>query len=231
MGKYRKIDVRIWNDADFVALSDQGKLLWFFLYTHPHMTSIGAMRATKEGLRAELKWSEVSFNGAFSELLGKPFIEVDEGACFLCFPNFLKYNPPENPNVVKSWDAIIDLIPECELKDKYLQSLKAFAIPFGVTLRKGLANQEQEQEQEQEHKRLPQFSFETIWKLYPKKLGKTDALRHFKKTVVTEKDFEDIQSAVKNYQAYIRVEKVEEKFVKHGSTWFNTWRDWIPTNE
>lgn len=73
--------------------------------------------------------------------------------------------------------------------------------------------------------------FESIWSQYPKKLGKTDALRHFKKTVVNEKDFEDIQSAVKNYQAYIRVEKVEEKFVKHGSTWFNTWRDWIPTNE
>ena len=54
MGRYRKIDPRIWNDEAFRALSDRGKLVFLFILTHPHMTSLGAMRASTLGLAAEL---------------------------------------------------------------------------------------------------------------------------------------------------------------------------------
>jgi len=50
MSRYRKVDPRIWNDAKFRSLDDQGKLAFFFLLTHPHMTAIGAMRASIPGL-------------------------------------------------------------------------------------------------------------------------------------------------------------------------------------
>lgn len=46
MARYRKIDSRIWNDAKFRELSDNGKLVFLMLLTHPSMTSLGAMRAT-----------------------------------------------------------------------------------------------------------------------------------------------------------------------------------------
>ena len=46
MGKYRKVDPKIWNDEKFRELSDSAKLLFLFLLTHPHMTPLGAMRAT-----------------------------------------------------------------------------------------------------------------------------------------------------------------------------------------
>jgi hypothetical protein len=56
MARYRKIDPRIWNDQKFRELSDDAKIVFFLLLTHPHMTALGAMRATVAGLAAELGW-------------------------------------------------------------------------------------------------------------------------------------------------------------------------------
>jgi hypothetical protein len=85
-------------------------------------------------------------------------------------PSAIKHNKPESPNVVKSWAAEFDLIPECDLKWEAFEALKAsihalgeaygkafdetFAKPSGKPLAKPSGktspNQEQEQEQEQE---------------------------------------------------------------------------------
>jgi len=158
MAKYRKIDPRIWNDQKFRELSDSGKLTFFFLLTHPHMTSLGAMRATVPGLASELGWKEKAFAEAFQEASSKGMVKHDPKACFVWLPNFLKYNRPESPNVIKSWTASLDYLPECELKNELILQVKSFAgsLPKAFTkalpegFRKTMPNQEQEQEQEQE---------------------------------------------------------------------------------
>jgi len=154
--KYRKIDPRIWNDAKFRELSDRGKLVFLFLLTHPHMTSLGAMRATIPGLAAELGWTEKAFREAFREAFLRGMVRLDEKAHFLGLPNFLKYNPPESPNVIKAWQKCLDDIPECDMKNEWIQMLKgyakgytkAFREAFEEAFRKNMPNQEQEQEQE-----------------------------------------------------------------------------------
>lgn len=158
MSRYRKIDPRIWNDARFRDLSDRGKLAFLFILTHPHMTSLGAMRGSLSGLATELGWSEKAFREAFGEALAKGMLEHGEKASFVGVPNFLRYNGPESPNVVKSWVAALDLIPECELKCRLLQRVRAFADglseAFGKalaeTFREAMPNQEQEPEQKRE---------------------------------------------------------------------------------
>lgn len=170
MARYRKIDPRIWNDEKFASLSHEGQRAFLFILTHPSMTSLGAFRATKEGIEAELGIDPKGLAQPFHELLSKGLIKYDE-SCFLVFaPNFLKYNQPENPNVVKGWAGCLDLLPECSLLAEVLQRAKscasansklskAFSDSLGrVTetlseryakqLSKGLAIQEQEQEQE-----------------------------------------------------------------------------------
>lgn len=160
MARYRKIDTRIWNDAKFSALSDDGKLLFFMLLTHPNMTALGAMRGTPEGLAAEQRWPAERLSKAFGEALSKGIAEHDETACLIALPNFIRYNPPESPNVVKAWESALDLLPECALKFVVIQRAKAFAegmskgfskaLPevFGEALSKSMPIQEQEQEQE-----------------------------------------------------------------------------------
>lgn len=69
--------------------------------------------------------------------------------------------------------------------------------------------------------------FEFLWNKYPNKKGKGNALKSYikarKKGVAKEKVLEGLN----NYLNYIKVEKVEQQFIKHGSTWFNQqcWED------
>lgn len=130
MGRYRKVDPKIWNDAKFRDMTDNGKLVFLFILTHPHMTSLGAMRASVEGLAAELGWTLKAFREAFREACFRSLILHDEKACFVGLPNFLKYNPPESANVVKSWRDQWDQIPECESKVQLYHRVKAFLEAF-----------------------------------------------------------------------------------------------------
>ena len=70
------------------------------------------------------------------------------------------------------------------------------------------------------------FAFDVIWTMYPQKsrVGKKAAVRHFEASVKTDQDFEDIQTAVKNY---LLTEPVKKGFVKNGATFFNNWRDYL----
>ena len=125
MAHYRKIDPRMWNDEKFRTLSTEGKLAFVLLLTHPHMTALGAMRATIPGLAAELGGK--GFAEAFREVFAKGLAKHDEKASCVYLPRFLKYNKPESPNVVKAWAHSIDLIPECHLKSELIQEVKGFA--------------------------------------------------------------------------------------------------------
>ena len=158
MSRYRKVDPRIWNDAKFRALDDQGKLVFFFLLTHPHMTAIGAMRASVPGLAAEIGWSAEAFREAFLEASEKGMVRHDEKASLVWLPNFLRYNPPESPNVVKAWVNALDLLPECDLLTRVIAGAvaytqgknKGFQEALPEAFAKAMPIQEQEQEQEQE---------------------------------------------------------------------------------
>lgn len=164
MGRYRKIDTRIWNDEKFNELSDDSKLVFFMVLTHPNMTALGAMRHTIAGLAEEMGWSTEAFREAFREAFLKGMIEHDSKASVIALPNFIRYNGPESPNVVKAWSTALDLLPESEVtnrvvmraarlaKDKGEGFAKALPEAFAKTSPKGMPNQEQEQEQEKEKK-------------------------------------------------------------------------------
>lgn len=181
MSRYRKVDPRIWNDDKFRGLSNRGKLVFFMLLTHPHMTALGAMRATPGGLAEELNWEPQAFREVFAEVLAVGMAEHDQKACLIALPNFLRYNPPESPNVVKAWVSALDLLPECELKTAVLQRAgeftrtltKGFADAFIEAFDKAIGNQEQEQEQKK-HPPTPRKSrgepspaFRLFWKEWP----------------------------------------------------------------
>lgn len=102
MARYKKIDTRIWNDKKFNSLSDDARLVFMILLTHQHLTPIGAMRATLVGLADELHWEIKRFTSAFDEIIMQEMAKFDESSSFLWLPNFLKYNRPESPNVVRS---------------------------------------------------------------------------------------------------------------------------------
>ena len=181
MSRYRKIEVRTWADAKFRKLTPIppcGQGLWFFLLTGPFTGPIpGLFRAGRAAMAEELGWSTEAFDEAFREVLEQGMAEADFTARLVWLPKALNYNRPENPNVVKSWRAELDLLPECDLKHRALAAIRehlqtlgnAYVAALfgdegvvekhiekpspkhsGKPLPKDMPNQEQEQEQEQE---------------------------------------------------------------------------------
>ncbi len=194
MAIYRKIDCRISNDKKFRELSVEGKLAWYTILSRRDLAPIGAFKASFESLAIEQRGNEYLNEGlqkdlpkgfsevfiqALNELLSKGLIKYDSESFLIYVPNFLKYNFPENPNVVKSWNSALDSLPECDLtnhvlaksaqiilnsqRDSFIKALpkefneayrKGFAkdLPKGFSkdFGKGMPKQEQEQEQEQE---------------------------------------------------------------------------------
>lgn len=67
--------------------------------------------------------------------------------------------------------------------------------------------------------------FDTLWKSYPRKVGKQDALRHYKSARKSGITFETIQNGLWNYENYSRGQP--EKYIMNGSTWFcgHHWED------
>jgi hypothetical protein len=126
MTRYRKISVLIWNDDKFPGLSDDAQLVFFFLLTHPNMTSVGGMRHTIGGLSSEKRWKSRRFLRAFDELVKEMMVEYDENASCIILPNFIKHNPPDNNSMVASWTPALDLIPDCGLKSRHIQRLTDF---------------------------------------------------------------------------------------------------------
>jgi hypothetical protein len=170
MGRYRKIDPRIWTDEKFMSLKDQSKLMFLYVLTHPNMTAVGAMRATIEGLAAELRWKVSEARQAIGHAMSLGMIVANNSCGYIELPNFLKYNEPEGPNSVsKAWIEALYWIPECREKRRLISKCRKYldaksdgfkhAMPDGIwdAFSDGKSDpspiHEQEQEQEQEQDR------------------------------------------------------------------------------
>jgi hypothetical protein len=162
VARYRKIDVRIYNDARFRQLSapsPNGQSLFLYLLTNQFTTAIpGLYRAGAAQLAEDLGWPVEAFLKAFREVSAQGLARADWRACLLWIPNVVRYDPPQSPNAVRSWRVPWDELPECSLKHKAYQELErhlggltqALRKAFHEVCPKGLATQEQEQEQEEE---------------------------------------------------------------------------------
>ena len=69
--------------------------------------------------------------------------------------------------------------------------------------------------------------FETIWKEYPRKQGKANALKSYIKARKKGTTYEEVLLGLENYVYYITIEKIQSQYIKQGSTWFNQecWND------
>lgn len=138
-GSYRKIDTRIWNDSKFRALDDNAKLAFLFVLTHPHMTIVGVLRATVEGLAAERGWTKRKMLHAISACCDQGLLTFDKNAAFIGAPRFPQYNLPRNPNVAMAWGKCTEALPECTLLWDWIRRLEAITRDLGEEYAKGFA--------------------------------------------------------------------------------------------
>lgn len=69
--------------------------------------------------------------------------------------------------------------------------------------------------------------FDSIWKLYPRKEGKSNAYKSYVKARKDGETKESILDGLNRYLTQIKAENTPTQYIKHGSTWFNQrcWHD------
>ena len=69
--------------------------------------------------------------------------------------------------------------------------------------------------------------FDEVWKIYPKKQGKEAAKKAYIKARKAGVSKLDIVTGLLKYKDFIKANNTADRYIKHGSTWFNQqcWQD------
>ena len=69
------------------------------------------------------------------------------------------------------------------------------------------------------------MDFESIYKKYPRKMGKQRGMEKCRSQIKTMEDLQKLERAVDNYGRYVK--GTDDQFIKHFSTFMGCWRDWV----
>ena len=202
----RLTDTEKWGDPWFRELPTQIKLLWVYLCDKCDHAGIWKV---DQGMVNFIFGQEVDL-GASLELLnsGKGRISPINGGSKWFIRTFidLQYKG--------------ELNPDNRCHRSVLKALKKEGVSKGLykPLRSPCEGRK-DKVKDKDNK-----DFNELWSLYPSKVGKRAAERHFWATVKTAEDLKNIKIALNNY---LGSERVKKGFIQNGSTWFNDWQGWV----
>jgi hypothetical protein len=78
-----------------------------------------------------------------------------------------------------------------------------------------------------ERPRPPEHTFAAFWNRYPRKQGKSKALKAYAREIKAGAIPEDLLASVERYRRHCEASKTEAQYIKHGPTFIAEWRDWL----
>ena len=146
---YAKVErEHLWNDETFRAWPEHARMLWIYLLSCPSGNSFGYFRLRDGEILDHLQWSHRQLKRAWEPILRdkKVFRDVARNVVFL--PNACRFNRPDNPNVLKSWEKLINSVPSSALREQFIAALiqnldTDWAKEWAKGLPKGLPNLDQ----------------------------------------------------------------------------------------
>lgn len=126
-----------------------------------------------------------------------------------------------------------ELSDQCKPHISVIKRLKKLTLWEGYT--KGthtLKDKDKEKDKEKEKRKglISKLDCLPLYESYPRKIGKKKGLEICEKVVKTEADFQRVRTAISNYRDHCAREGTEPKFIKHFSTFMNSWEDWLEPN-
>lgn len=127
---YTRVESRFWQDEKMRVVSDDARYLMLYFLTSPHRNIVGFYFLPLPYACFDLGWDEKRFMKALQELLSAGLIIYDKQVHVVLVKNYLKHNPLENPNQVKSAIEKLREIPETLLFQDFLEIVKQFDKPL-----------------------------------------------------------------------------------------------------
>lgn len=119
-------------------MTEDGRTLAAYLLTGPHSNMLGCFRIPDGYVCEDLHWESERVSEGFQILFEKGFATRSEGSKWVVIHKFLKWNQPENPNVVKAAEKLFDQIPDaCGLKPLLATCIAEYEPRFSSAKLKG----------------------------------------------------------------------------------------------
>lgn len=211
MARKRMIDPEFWQDEKLGECTRDERLLFMGLISNADDEGYGRanVKLVKSNIFPyddDLKAKDIE--KMLSSLMNKKLIivYVVEGQDFYCLPNFTKHQVINKPTASK-----LPVLPQNieEIQLPYYYGSDTVALP-----------PKRKEVNRIEDKRIDDF-FESVWSLYPKKEGKGQ-ISQTQKQELFKIGLDEITRAIERYCNKIQDEKTEHKFIKMGSTFFNS---------
>lgn len=212
MAKYRYVQCSFWEDVDIVDnFSPEDKFFYLFLLTNPHTTQCGVYQISIKQMELETGYNRdtiLTLIDRFENIHKK--IKYNTETKEIALLNWFKYNDSTSLNTQKCIEKEFELVKDRLLID-FVRGLQG--------ANKGHAYKKKKQKNKKNKEKETEFNY--LWKMYPKKLGKDKAFSHYNNQCESAND---MRIAIINYCNYIEQNNMDEKYIKHGSTFFN--KDW-----
>jgi len=127
---YTRVESKFWQDEKMRAVTDDARYLMLYLLTSPHRNIMGFYFLPVPYACFDLGWDEERFSKGLNELLEIQVIRYDQGSHVVLIQNYLKHNPLENPNQVKSAIDRLDEMPQTSLFREFARILGQSDKPF-----------------------------------------------------------------------------------------------------
>ncbi len=112
MREYGSVHTCFWTHFAIQSLSNEAKLLALYLLTGPHTNMLGCFRLPTGYISEDLNWCVDSVVQRLEELFQIDFAQYDTSYHWILIPQFLVWNPIENPNQGKSIRRLFEQVPK-----------------------------------------------------------------------------------------------------------------------
>lgn len=110
---------------------------------------------------------------------------------------------------------------------KVLENLGVLHPPTGGQLVDKIpATRQDKTEQDKTNNIAQSGDFADFWSGFPRKIGKGKVAKAYLREITSGTSHEALCRARDRYRGYLEEHKTESRFIKHGSTFMNEWRDW-----
>lgn len=108
---YGKVRAQFWDDDALRELSIEANYLALYLITSSHTNAIGCFRLPIAYILNDTRLDKKSLEKALAELRSTCYAIPCERVPWIYIPNFLRHNPPENPNVWRKCVKELESLP------------------------------------------------------------------------------------------------------------------------
>ena len=231
MARYTRVKCRLWHDEKVRALTEDGRMCFFYVLTSPHSNMLG-MYVLAPGYAAEdLQWPVERFRKAFAELLDKQLVKHDAKTNLVLIRNYLEHNPLENGKQVIAALKVLEELPTSPLFVLLNEALERLGKPYAEPLREQLSKRcgkpvsvsvtvyRNSKDNELAPQALAPYppDFEAFWQAYPRKREKKDA--YVKWRTCLNKGFkpDDIIAAARHYADECLRKGTPPGYIKHAA--------------